>query len=260
MIKAVFFDMDGTLVSYPEGKIPVSAVAAIDCLRHQDILICAATGRCRVEMDSLDFLGAVDYDAVAAMNGQYCYTRREDIFANAIEKEDLAAFLALQNEIAVPGIFVEKLRQYINFATADFRAAMREIATELPEVGSMEGLSERDIFQIVPYCDEAAVTKIEERMVHSKAVRWSPAFVDVIPKSGGKVAGIEAILSYFHISWENVMAFGDGENDMDMLRAAKIGVAMGNAPGVVQAAADYVTDDAGKDGIAKALRHFGLLT
>ena len=56
-----------------------------------------------------------------------------------------------------------------------------------------------------------------------------------------------------------IMAFGDGENDMDMLRFAGIGVAMGNASDMVKAAADYVTDTVDENGIEDALRHFGLI-
>ncbi len=56
-----------------------------------------------------------------------------------------------------------------------------------------------------------------------------------------------------------IMAFGDGENDMDMLRFAGIGVAMGNASDMVKAAADYVTDTVDENGIENALRHFGLI-
>jgi hydroxymethylpyrimidine pyrophosphatase-like HAD family hydrolase len=56
-----------------------------------------------------------------------------------------------------------------------------------------------------------------------------------------------------------IMAFGDGENDMDMLEYAGIGVAMGNASDKVKAVADYVTDTVDNRGIEKALRHFGLI-
>ena len=55
------------------------------------------------------------------------------------------------------------------------------------------------------------------------------------------------------------MAFGDGENDMEMLRYAGIGVAMGNSSDKVKEAADYVTDSVDNDGIEKALLHFGLI-
>ena len=53
--------------------------------------------------------------------------------------------------------------------------------------------------------------------------------------------------------------FGDGGNDVEMLRWAGIGVAMGNACPEAKAAADYITDDVTADGLANGLRHFGLL-
>ena len=58
---------------------------------------------------------------------------------------------------------------------------------------------------------------------------------------------------------EECMAFGDGGNDMSMLEAAAIGVAMGNAEDRVKACADYVTDRIENDGIMKALQHYSLV-
>ena len=55
------------------------------------------------------------------------------------------------------------------------------------------------------------------------------------------------------------MAFGDGENDIQMLKFAGVGIAMGNADDEVKAAADYVTDSVDENGIEKALRHFHLI-
>ena len=55
------------------------------------------------------------------------------------------------------------------------------------------------------------------------------------------------------------MAFGDGGNDIEMLRHVGIGVAMGNAKDEVKACADYVTTSVDDDGIVNALRHFGVI-
>ena len=55
------------------------------------------------------------------------------------------------------------------------------------------------------------------------------------------------------------MAFGDGENDMPMLRLAGTAVAMGNAGAPVKELADYVTAGVDEGGVSQALRHFGLL-
>ena len=58
---------------------------------------------------------------------------------------------------------------------------------------------------------------------------------------------------------EEIMAFGDAENDIDMLEYAGIGIAMGNGDDGVKAVADFVTRDIDEDGIAYALKHFGLI-
>ena len=71
--------------------------------------------------------------------------------------------------------------------------------------------------------------------------------------------GIDEIIRYFGIKLEETMAFGDGGNDITMLRHAAIGVAMGQAKEDVKAAADYVTAPIDEDGISKAMKHFGII-
>jgi hypothetical protein len=83
--------------------------------------------------------------------------------------------------------------------------------------------------------------------------------VDIISQSGGKVEGIKQVLSIYGIRQEEIMAFGDGENDMDMLQFAGTGIAMGNAEEGVKACADYVTGDIDAGGVADALRYYGVI-
>ena len=78
-------------------------------------------------------------------------------------------------------------------------------------------------------------------------------------KGGGKVVGIRKYLEMNDILPEEIIAFGDAENDMEMIAFAGIGVAMGNAKDCVKECADYVTADVDDDGILKALQHFGLI-
>lgn len=91
------------------------------------------------------------------------------------------------------------------------------------------------------------------------AVRWNEDFVDILPAGGGKVEGLSHVLAALGLTREQAIAFGDGGNDVEMLRWAGIGVAMGNACPEAKAAADYITDDVTADGLANGLRHFGLL-
>ena len=94
---------------------------------------------------------------------------------------------------------------------------------------------------------------------HCESTRWNPLFTDVVPQGSSKAVGIDKIIEHYGISLDETMAFGDGGNDMAMLRHAGIGVAMGNAGDEVKAVADYVTDSVDKDGIWNALRHFDVI-
>ena len=111
----------------------------------------------------------------------------------------------------------------------------------------------------------AFFTKEEEQAAGERffpgleVMRWHPAFVDVIAPNGGKDRGIDAILDHFGFDLSESMAFGDGENDLPMLRHAGIGVAMGNADELVKSQADYVAGSVDEDGILTALLHFGLI-
>ncbi len=73
------------------------------------------------------------------------------------------------------------------------------------------------------------------------------------------MVGVRATMDRYGWTREDIMAFGDGENDAEMLKLAGIGVAMGNAMDSVKAIADHVTDSADDVGVSAALRHLGLL-
>ena len=72
--------------------------------------------------------------------------------------------------------------------------------------------------------------------------------------AANKGTALEALCRHLGVTMEETIAFGDGTNDLTMLRAAGLGVAMGNAAPEVKAAADMVTDDNEHSGVAKVIR------
>ena len=116
-----------------------------------------------------------------------------------------------------------------------------------------------EVFQLIAFFRAEQEKQVMAQLPGCEATRWNPLFTDIVPRGGSKQVGMEKLLAHFGIRREECMAFGDGGNDIPMLRYAGIGVAMGNAREEVKAAADYVTSSVDEDGIAMALRHFGLL-
>lgn len=117
-----------------------------------------------------------------------------------------------------------------------------------------------------------AIKKGEVRKVN--ALRWQlsmqvegvgrvlqagvPDMLEVLPIGISKASALKTLLKEMDLRPENVLAIGDGENDIEMIRFAGIGVAMGNADAAVKEVADYVLGTNDEDGVAEAVERFVL--
>lgn len=118
---------------------------------------------------------------------------------------------------------------------------------------------EEEIYQMMVATTEDQDELILKNTTTLKVARWWNRACDIIPCNGGKDIGIQKILNYFNFNKEEAMAFGDGGNDISMLKYVGTGVAMGNAKDNVKAIADYITDSVQEDGIVSALKHFEII-
>lgn len=262
MIKAIFFDMDGTLVAHPEGIVPESTKEALCQVRKKGIRTFLATGRHKLEMDGSPLLKGVEMDGFAALNGQYCYLNREKdpvIWKQPLNRKDVVFLLDYMREHPFPCIFEEEDAIYGNYLDEKLKMIMETVSIEVPAFRGLDGLEEHDFYQLIPICEEETLTLLLSHMPDAQGANWGKYTNDLIPKAGGKVVGIEKFLAHYGLTWDEVMAFGDGLNDMEMLKTAKISVAMGNGHPDLKAAADYVTADVHADGVYLALQHFGLV-
>ena len=258
MIKAAFFDIDGTLYSHNSHTILPSTLEALDRLHRNGVLIFLATGRSKAVMEDLPPLRAVPWDGAITLNGAYCYNHDTLIHHDPIPLEDIAALLAHLEKDPIPCAFIEKDRTYINFHNQRVIDVHESIHTPLLPLGDLQRGLCHPVYQILVYLTEQDPTS-RLPMPHTRFARWFTGGVDGFSATAGKAAGIKKILAHYGIDREEVIAFGDAENDLDMFRAVHISVAMGNATPEVKAAASYVTAQIDDDGIFKALTHLGLI-
>lgn len=255
MIKAAFFDIDGTLMDHSVGAVPEDTKEALAQLQEKGVLIFTSTGRHLLELQELG-LTAIPFDGHVLLNGQICLDRAGQLLnARPIPEQDIQAALQWFEERKLPVSFVEQNRIYINFINDRVRKTQADISSELPQIGSFSG---NPVYLVNVFADDADVNPVLKDMPHCRMTRWNPYGVDIIAAGNSKAKGMERVLQHYGIGREEIIAFGDGENDMEMLKYAGIGVAMGNADPEVKAIADYVTDSVGEGGIAHGLTHFGL--
>ncbi|MBR2927958.1 MAG: Cof-type HAD-IIB family hydrolase [Oscillospiraceae bacterium] len=256
MIKAIFFDADGTLISHRQNAVPPSARAALGELQRRGIRCILATGRHITEVECLP-VGDIPFDGYVTVNGQLCLDENKHPLSDSpIAAEAMPAIIRHFREKKVPLVLKEQDRIYVNCVTDRLRATQADISTAVPDLGEYSG---KPIYQAVYYIPQEEDGMLAELAPYCYMTRWHKNGIDLLDRQGGKVRGIREYLERRGILPEETMAFGDGDNDIEMLRFAGIGVAMGNASDAVKAQADYVTASVDKDGIALALQHFGLI-
>ena len=257
-IKAVFFDIDGTLISFKTHRVSTSTELAIVELQAKGIKVIVSTGR---SIDSIDHIKYLNFDGFITFNGGYCSTTQGDVlFKKCIDENDIQAILAHAKNNALSFSLMSEREVSIYGATPEIDGMYASLNLPTPPQLDFDKVDTASVLQTNIFMgpiEEAEFMPLV--MPNSVASRWTPLFADVNPKGQSKKVGVDVFCEYFDIDLSETMAFGDGGNDIEMLTHVQIGVAMGNANPEVKAIADLVTDDVDNDGIWNALKHFGVL-
>lgn len=256
MIRAIFFDIDGTLVSLSTHRIPESAKQALNALRGRGIRLFICSGRPLCAIDNLE---EQTFDGFITVNGGICTYNGEVIHRNPIVRPDIESWKSYTRQHNGEGFYITEDRVFMSSrceATAQFIDLLNFIT---PEIRTLDELGEEPIFQMVGLFGQEEDEMVTEALPHCRLTRWHPTFSDIIPDNSNKSIGIKALLAHTGIRREECMAFGDGSNDMEMLRFVGTGIAMGGSGSNVIEAADYVTTPTDEDGIWNALRHFSVI-
>lgn len=245
-IKIAFFDVDGTLVDMGKGRVSEKTLETLRRLRENGIRICLATGRAPITLPNTE---DVEFDAYLTFNGSLCYTKEETIYSNPLKPEDVKKLTRNAAELGRPVSIATREGLAANGSDEDLADYYALACLELEVADNFEEVARQGVYQMMLGCrewDHPAILKGVDgaRIV----VAWDRAG-DVIPANGGKGVGIQKILDYFGLSREDALAFGDGNNDLDMLVAVGTGVAMGNATPRLKEMADDICGHVADDGI-----------
>ncbi len=257
-IKAAFFDIDGTLVSFNTHKVSLLTIRALEALHNKGIKIIMATGRSTSNLDAVEML---PYDGVIALNGTDITLRngisisRHSIPTNVFLRfcELAGKFNAAVSIECDKGIFVNKI-------TPRVEEMVRLVALPLPTVVDLNSVFiEGQTSQLCLYADKEVEHIIMSQLPQLTSSRWCDAMADVNLSGYDKGFGLKEISDYWGIQTAETISFGDGGNDIPLIKTAGIGIAMGNAREILKEHADYITLSVDEEGIDYALRFWGLI-
>jgi len=272
-IRIIALDLDGTLLD-SNKNLSAANRAALAAAAAKGLLVVPTTGRFFGMMPpTIRDLPFVRY--AITVNGAQVYDRETD---TAIVREELPLEKALAIMRYLDGFDViydcyqdnwgrmtqamqEKAEEYAQ--CPHYTKMIREFRKPYPDLKDYLAGQGRDVQKIMLFARDPAVrdaiaadvkTRFDGLAVSSSTFNN----LEFNAASAHKGRALERFAEHFGWTLDNCMAFGDGLNDLTMVRMAGIGVAMANAAPEVREAADYVALSNDADGVAAALRHFGL--
>ncbi len=253
----MFFDIDGTLVSFKSHTVPESARRAIARLREQGVKVFIATGRL---MKHVAIVNDIEVDGYITVNGGYCITSAgEVIFESAFPRATVERVIDLSEQYG----FDLNVMTHEDMYVSSMGERVKKIASMInimPTVADVRAIAAtQPVVQMCPYISRELEQEIMPLLPDCVGSRWIETFMDLNVRGVDKSLGIQQVMNYYGLTMAEAMAFGDGGNDLPMVRDAAVGVAMGNACDELKAVADYITSSVDEDGVSRALENFGLI-
>ena len=245
-IKIAFFDIDGTLIALGQESASDKMQECLKRLKANGIHLCIATGRPPFVVPAFP---GIEFDAFLTFNASYCYTSKEVIFSNPIPSPDVQKIITNAASIGRPVALAGIDRMGCNGYDKDLDDYFTISKQRITIIEDFDAFSKEKIYQLMVGCRESEYDSLMKEAPGAALTAWWDRAVDIIPAGGDKGLGIEKVLSYYGLTKEEAIAFGDGTNDIEMLQAVGTGIAMGNATENVKDIADAVCKSVSEDGI-----------
>ena len=270
-IKLICMDLDGTALQSDRKSFSPRLIAALEAAHQKGIAIAPVTGRQYGLLPPAVTCHPVWENLVVTCNGGQIYRlgTGERLFGQDIGETALRRLLAIAERFDIPLEMSVDSRLHLTRRSYDAQLPHKNldfhVHTILARSGvivdSLEPLCTRAVEKAqLPHIPPAIAAQVEQALstIEISAVWSSDTSMELTHPEASKGNGLAALCRLLDIPMEQTIALGDSGNDESMLRAAGIGVAMGNAPDFIKSAADAVSEPHDRDGAAIAIERFCL--
>jgi Cof subfamily protein (haloacid dehalogenase superfamily) len=265
MYKAVFIDIDGTLIK-SDHSISPRTIHVIKRLKENKILIVLVSARpLHGIIPIVEETGLAGFP-VASLNGACISIDGTIIFESKI---DVAVTEKIHEYVQIFDTTVIYYEQAKWFAELkNFHTDFEQRITSTPLIVEsfdriLQGWKKENSSpnKILIISNESMITEIQNNLRRLYNDRLNiqtskPTYLEIVDCKASKLTALKFIIDRYNIKQEDTIAIGDNFNDKEMIAFAGMGIAMENAPDEVKNAADYLTDTNDNDGVSKALTRF----
>ena len=264
--RLIALDLDGTLLD-SRKEVPAEAVQAIRAACAAGRLVVFDTGRAVPEMaEQIALLPEVRYAVFASGAGLYDIPQRKAFGLQPLPAEQVRRILALARtkdimpQLVLPDadvIQASHLAQLEHFNMGVYRPMYEKAMTLVPDIYGFAAACREPVLKLNLYhadVPERVRTREQLETPDLELVYSEISSLECSAKGVSKGSGLERLCRLLEIPLAECIAVGDADNDIPMLRAAGLGVAMGNAPEYVKSAAGRIVADLDHGGCAEAIR------
>lgn len=258
-IKAAFFDIDGTIYTHRNHDFPKRTRQTLQMLRNNGIKIVSATSRCRYEVKNLpSFYKTFGFDAQIYDGGALVLEQEHIVSQQPIDKQEVKALLAYAQEHHIPVRYSTFAEDYMHtLCEPHILDEFFRLYLNYPEV---KPYADETVYNLLAYPhNEQQKDAIIQLLTHTSIVEHSSKTLEITAQDVGKDSGVAALCAHWGMGLNEIVCFGDGANDVGMLKAAGIGIAMENGNAKAKAAADYVCGHIDEDGLYHICKELNLI-
>lgn len=264
MIKALIFDIDETLIPYTTCKIEASTITAIEKVKQQGIQVIVATGR-NYSCIHPDVKKYVKPDLYVTVNGSCIMDKDGNVLSvTPMDKIAMEQMLKVCDENGwLYGIKCAKELVTMNHHKEYCKLYCDQAITEdmlTDKSNEPNYWKEKDEpLGIFFFSKHNAAMSLQQQFEMFKFYPFLDVGCECCNKDVNKGKALKNLIGQLGLELSECMAFGDSNNDVDMIEMCGIGVAMGNGNDNAKRVANYITTAADDNGISNALKHFGLI-
>ena len=258
MEKFFFIDYDNTIFSHQTSRIPKGAVEALVSIQQAGHKAVLASGR-GLTTDSLPALPeGFTPDGVIGANGAIVQMEGETLWEHPMDQDLKSRLIDFVQEKGYLLFTSSEGQFYVSSLERYRKSHIQEVEIHLAKGdAAFKELCSKPVYSFFLNEPLDIIQETQRHFPELKLFYMGEMIggADVIPAQNGKIRGIERVLAHYHADWSQAVAIGDSINDLEMIQAAGLGIAMGNAMPEVQKAADYVAKDIDNGGLADAVSY-----